>query len=92
VKVTNSGVATLTFSSIAATGDFALDSSTTTCGTTVAPGKSYNVGVKFTPTAPGYWLVARPTEAGVSFLRTAPLRRMWWEHHTGRWPCQYFAF
>ena len=53
VKVTNNGAATLAFSSTVASGDFALDPSTTTCGTKVVSGKSCNVGVTFTPTAPG---------------------------------------
>ncbi|NNJ12165.1 choice-of-anchor D domain-containing protein [Chloroflexales bacterium ZM16-3] len=50
VTLTNSGDATLTISSIAASGDFA---PTTTCGATLAAGASCSVSVTFTPTATG---------------------------------------
>ncbi|HEV2494830.1 MAG TPA: choice-of-anchor D domain-containing protein [Terriglobia bacterium] len=53
VKVTNSGAATLTISSILASGDFAIQAASTTCGTTVNPTKSCKVGVTFTPTSTG---------------------------------------
>lgn len=50
VSVTNTGSADLTFSAIAASGDFAQSN---TCGATLAAGKSCTVAVTFTPTAPG---------------------------------------
>jgi hypothetical protein len=53
VQVTNSGAATLTISSILASGDFAIQGAGTTCGTPVKPNKSCNVGVTFTPTSTG---------------------------------------
>ncbi|MCA1667696.1 MAG: choice-of-anchor D domain-containing protein, partial [Thermomicrobia bacterium] len=51
VTVTNSGSAALTLSQIAFSGDFALD--TSTCGSSVAPGTTCTLAVKFTPTATG---------------------------------------
>jgi Abnormal spindle-like microcephaly-assoc'd, ASPM-SPD-2-Hydin len=49
VTLTNSGTATLNITSITATGDFAVKS--TTCGLTLAAGASCKVNVTFTPTA-----------------------------------------
>jgi hypothetical protein len=51
ITVTDSGTATLTISSIKASGDFAISSST--CGSTLAVGKTCKVSVAFTPTAVG---------------------------------------
>ncbi len=55
VTVTNSGTASLTFTSIAATGDFAVATSGTTCSTSapVAAGSNCVINVTFTPTATG---------------------------------------
>ena len=53
VKVTNNGAATLTFSGTIASGDFAVQAASTTCGATLAPNRNCNVGVTFTPTASG---------------------------------------
>jgi len=56
VTLTNSGTATLSFSSITISGDFALVSGTKTCGTpvgTVAAGKTCNIKVTFTPEQAG---------------------------------------
>jgi hypothetical protein len=53
--VTNTGTASLTFTSIAVTGDFAIAASGTTCSTTVPVAASSNcvINVTFTPTATG---------------------------------------
>lgn len=55
VTVSNTGASTLTFSSIATTGDFALVplTSKTACSSTLAAGKSCIVKVTFTPTQKG---------------------------------------
>ena len=55
VTVLNSGASTLTFNSIATTGDFALVplTSKAACKSTLAAGKSCIVKVKFTPTQTG---------------------------------------
>ena len=55
VTVTNNGAAALTFTSIAATGDFAVAASGTTCSTSapVAPSGNCVINVTFTPTATG---------------------------------------
>ncbi len=55
VTVTNNGTASLTFTSIAATGDFAVAASGTTCSTStpVAASGSCVINVTFTPTASG---------------------------------------
>jgi hypothetical protein len=55
VTVTNNGTASLTFTSIAATGDFAVAAGGTTCSTTapVAASGSCVINVTFTPTATG---------------------------------------
>jgi len=55
VRVSNLGDAALTFSSIAASGDFAVATSGTTCSTTaeVAPGGRCNLAVTFSPTDTG---------------------------------------
>jgi Abnormal spindle-like microcephaly-assoc'd, ASPM-SPD-2-Hydin len=55
VTVSNTGASTLTFNSIATTGDFALVplTSKTACGSTLAAGKSCIVKVTFTPTQKG---------------------------------------
>ncbi len=55
VTVTNSGAASLTFTSIAATGDFAVAVSGTTCSTSTPLAASGNcvINVTFTPTATG---------------------------------------
>ena len=55
VMVTNNGTASLTFTSIAVTGDFAIAASGTTCSTTapVAAGGSCVINVTFTPTTTG---------------------------------------
>ena len=50
VTLTNSGAATLTITSIVASGDFA---QTNTCGTSVAAGGNCTISVTFTPTATG---------------------------------------
>jgi hypothetical protein len=50
VTLKNSGMATLTVSSISATGDFA---QTNTCGSSVAAGASCSISVTFTPIATG---------------------------------------
>ncbi|MFD8569817.1 choice-of-anchor D domain-containing protein [Streptomyces sp. NPDC059639] len=50
VKVTNSGDATASISSVAASGDFI---QTNTCGSSLAAGSSCNVSVTFKPTASG---------------------------------------
>ena len=50
ITLTNSGTATLSITSIVASGDF---SDTTTCGATLAAGKHCAISVKFTPTAAG---------------------------------------
>ena len=54
--LTNTGTATLTFSSITVSGDFALVTGTKTCGKpvgSVAPGATCNIKVTFTPTQKG---------------------------------------
>ncbi len=43
----------MTINSIVASGDFAVQSASTTCGTTLAPSKSCAVGVTFSPSATG---------------------------------------
>lgn len=48
VTVTNSGTATLTFSSFTVSGNF---SETNTCGTSLAAGESCTISVTFTPTS-----------------------------------------
>jgi hypothetical protein len=55
VTVTNSGTASLTFTSIAATGDFAVAASGATCSTSAPVSASSNcvINVTFTPTATG---------------------------------------
>ena len=55
VTVTNSGTAPLSFTGIAATGDFAVAASGTTCSTSapVAAGGNCVINVTFTPTATG---------------------------------------
>ena len=53
VILTNTGGATLTITSIAVSGDFALTSSTKPCGSTLAAGKNCKIEVTFTPTASG---------------------------------------
>ena len=53
VTISNTGTATLHFSNIATNGDFALTTSTSPCGSTLAVGKSCKVKVIFTPTQPG---------------------------------------
>jgi len=55
VTVTNNGTASLTFSSIAATGDFAVAASGTSCSASmsVAAGSACVINVTFTPTAMG---------------------------------------
>jgi hypothetical protein len=55
VTVTNNGTASLSFTSIAATGDFAVAASGTTCSTStpVAASGSCVINVTFTPTATG---------------------------------------
>jgi pimeloyl-ACP methyl ester carboxylesterase len=55
VTVTNTGTASLTFTSIAATGDFAVAASGTTCSTSapVAAGSNCAINVTFTPKATG---------------------------------------
>ncbi len=50
VSLTNSGVATLTIASVAASGDFA---QTNTCGVALAPAASCTLSVKFTPSILG---------------------------------------
>ena len=50
VTLTNTGGATLTITSIGATGDFAQSNN---CGSTVAAGAICTINVTFTPTAPG---------------------------------------
>jgi len=50
VTITNNGTASLTISSLAASGDFA---QTNNCGTTLATSSSCTVNVTFTPTATG---------------------------------------
>jgi hypothetical protein len=50
VNLTNTGSADLAISSIAATGDFA---QTNNCGSSVAPGASCTISVRFTPTTSG---------------------------------------
>jgi hypothetical protein len=50
VTLTNTGLGTLTISNIAATGPFV---QTNTCGTTVAPGASCTISVRFKPTNKG---------------------------------------
>jgi hypothetical protein len=50
VSITNIGADTLNFSAITAGGDFV---AITSCGTTLAPGASCQVAVRFTPTAVG---------------------------------------
>jgi hypothetical protein len=50
VTLTNSGQATLTIASIAASGDFA---ETNACGSSLAAGATCNIAVTFTPTAAG---------------------------------------
>ncbi|MCL5005493.1 MAG: choice-of-anchor D domain-containing protein, partial [Acidobacteria bacterium] len=55
VTVTNTGTASLSFSSITATGDFAVDAAGTTCSTsaTLAASAHCTVSLTFTPTATG---------------------------------------
>ena len=53
VTVKNTGTATLTISSIAASGDFAQVTSTAPCGSTLAAGASCKIKVTFTPTQLG---------------------------------------
>jgi hypothetical protein len=53
VKVTNIGSATATFSNIAISGDFALNTILNQCNTTLAPGKVCKEKVSFTPTQTG---------------------------------------
>jgi kumamolisin len=53
VKLTNSGTGTLTISSIAISGDFALATSAKPCGASLAAGKFCQIKVTFTPTATG---------------------------------------
>jgi len=55
LSVTNTGEATLNFTSFAVSGDFALDAGTTTCAvaTPLAVGNNCSIGVTFTPTATG---------------------------------------
>jgi hypothetical protein len=55
VTVTNNGTASLTFTSIAATGDFAIPASGTTCSTSAPVAASSNcvINVTFTPSATG---------------------------------------
>jgi len=55
VTVTNNGTASLTFTSIAVTGDFAIAASGTTCNTSAPVAASSNcvINVTFTPTAAG---------------------------------------
>lgn len=50
LTLTNSGTATLTITSIAASGDFA---ETNTCGASVAAGANCAISITFLPTAPG---------------------------------------
>jgi hypothetical protein len=51
--MSNTGSATLNISSIVASGDFALISSSKPCGATLAAGKSCKIKVTFTPTETG---------------------------------------
>ncbi|MGA3087628.1 MAG: choice-of-anchor D domain-containing protein [Terriglobales bacterium] len=53
VSMSNTGSATLNISSIVASGDFALISSSKPCGATLAAGKSCKIKVTFTPTETG---------------------------------------
>jgi subtilase family serine protease len=53
VTLTNTGTSTLTITSIAASGDFGLTTSTKPCGSTLAAGKSCTIDVTFTPTQTG---------------------------------------
>jgi Abnormal spindle-like microcephaly-assoc'd, ASPM-SPD-2-Hydin len=53
VTLANTGTATLNISSIAATGDFALATSTKPCGSTLAAGSNCLIKVTFTPTGVG---------------------------------------
>ncbi len=53
VTLTNTGNATLNISSIAASGDFAIKTAKTSCGSTVAAGASCVIKVTFTPTQIG---------------------------------------
>ena len=53
VTVANTGTATLTISNIAASGDFALATSSKPCGSTLAVGQNCKIAVTFTPTQLG---------------------------------------
>jgi len=53
VTLKNSGTATLNISSIAASGDFALKTSKSPCGSTLAAGKTCIISATFTPKALG---------------------------------------
>jgi subtilase family serine protease len=53
VNVTNSGTATLDITSIKNTGDFAQEIVPSSCGSTLAPGKTCHIEMTFTPTATG---------------------------------------
>lgn len=53
VTLTNTGTSTLTIGSIAASGDFALATSTKPCGSTLAAGKYCIIKVTFAPTKVG---------------------------------------
>jgi hypothetical protein len=53
VTMTNSGTATLSISSIATSGDFALTTSTKPCGATLLQGQNCKIEVTFTPTQVG---------------------------------------
>ena len=53
ITLTNSGTATLNISGITASGDFAIKTVKTSCGSTVAPGASCAIKVTFTPTQVG---------------------------------------
>jgi hypothetical protein len=53
ITLTNNGGVTLTVTSIAASGDFALLAGANTCGSSVAPGAVCTVQVVFTPAATG---------------------------------------
>ncbi|MFZ0481179.1 MAG: choice-of-anchor D domain-containing protein [Terriglobales bacterium] len=53
VTLKNSGTATLNITGIAASGDFALKTSTKPCGATLAAGKTCTISVTFTPASLG---------------------------------------
>jgi hypothetical protein len=53
VGLTNSGTGTLTISKIAATGNFAVSTGTSACGSTLAGGAECYIYVTFTPSASG---------------------------------------